>query len=86
LVRVEEVRIAPAQEASAEKSSASNSRRGWYLTAGAGITWESQINDSRTSSVYSPRLRKEILQDRSGNVNHGDGFAAEVGIGYDVGS
>jgi hypothetical protein len=86
LVRAEEVRVTPAQEASTEKSSASNSRRGWYLTAGAGITWESQINDKRTSSVYSPRLGKEIFQDRSGNVNHGDGFAAEAGIGYDFGN
>lgn len=86
LVRAEEVRIDQAPEASVEKSSVPESIRGWYLTAGAGSTWESQINDSRTSSVYSSRLGQEIFQDRSGDVNHGSGVAAEAGFGYDFGN
>jgi len=82
----EEVKVVPAGAASSVKSSVPKSKSGWYVTAGAGASWESSIADSRTSSTYSSRLGREIFQERNGDVGHGDGVAVEAGVGYDFGN
>ena len=82
----EEAKVVPAATAASEKSSLPNSKSGWYVTAGAGTSWESSINTSRTSSLYAPNLGLEIVQNRNGDLEHGDGVAAEAGVGYDFGN
>jgi opacity protein-like surface antigen len=82
----EEANVAKTPEASKNNSSVPKSKTGWYVTAGAGASWESSITDSRTSSTYSSRLGREIFQERHGDVGHGDGFAVEAGVGYDFGN
>ena len=86
IASAEEVNGAPAPAASSKSSSVPKSKSGWYVTAGAGASWESSITDSRTSSTYSPRLGREIFQERNGDVEHGDGVAAEAGVGFDFGN
>ena len=82
----EEVKVVPAVADSSVKSSVLKSKTGWYVTAGAGFSEDPSITDSRTSSAYSPRLGREIFQDRRGDVDHGDGVAVEAGVGYDFGN
>ena len=86
IASAEEVNVAKTPEASKNNSSVPKSKAGWYVTAGAGASWESSITDSRTSSTYSSRQGREIFQERNGDVGHGDGFAVEAGVGYDFGN
>lgn len=51
----EEVKVVPAATAALP-----NSKSGWYVTAGAGTSWESSINTSRTSSLYAPNLGSRL--------------------------
>jgi opacity protein-like surface antigen len=86
IASAEEINDAPAAAASSITSSMPNSRTGWYVTVGAGNSWESAINYSRKSSVFSPRLGEDIQQERYGDVEKGDGAAAEAGVGFDFGN
>jgi hypothetical protein len=86
IASAEEANVTKTPEASKNNSSVPKSKTGWYVTAGAGASWESSITDSRTSSTYSSRLGREIFQERNGDVGHGDGVAVEAGVGYDFGN
>ncbi|MCX5940162.1 MAG: outer membrane beta-barrel protein [Cyanobium sp. LacPavin_0818_WC50_MAG_67_9] len=82
--RAEQIKTAQAPEAVAEKSSSIKSRSGFYLTAGAGASYEAPIIDNRTSTYESPTLGPTSYQ-HSGELKLGYGFAADPGVGYDFG-
>jgi opacity protein-like surface antigen len=83
--RAEEIKTTQVPEAAAEKSAFIKSRSGFYLTAGAGASYEAPIIDNRTSTYDSPSLGLISYQD-SGDLTLGYGFAADAGVGYDFGN
>jgi len=85
MVHAEESSNTQAKEAAVKKPSTPQSLKGWYLTVGAGGTWEETVNDKKQSTAYSPYYG-DLRQDRTGQINHDGGFAAEGGVGYDFGN
>ena len=82
--RAEDFKVNQASD-SGTQTSLGKSRSGWYLTAGAGTSYEAPIKDSRTSTYDSPTLGMTSYQD-TGDLNLGFGFAADAGVGYDFGN
>jgi opacity protein-like surface antigen len=85
VAHAEGISISQAQEAPIKKPSTPQSLKGWYMTVGAGATWENTVKDQRQSTAYSPYYG-DLRQDRTGQINHGSGVAVEGGVGYSFGN
>jgi len=83
--KAEQIKAPQSNDLATEQSSLAKARRGWYLTAGAGASWEAPIVDNRTSTYESPTLGPTSYQ-YSGNLELGYGFDADAGVGYDFGN